>query len=258
MTDWIFTGHNNIPAPLINGKRQPAIRPYEPFDCTAEYRARFVGTPNDRKLMTVADYEKRLRTFDLGQLLSEMRTRKINVSPADVRDCRWLPKPLALHRLFVAALHYVEDPEWIEEGVPSDPPMVPALREGTDGHRYAQRYEGFVDGLALAQADASHAAMPIRRGVREYILDDVRLTEAELMAEWIDRLMEPLLAATADAVAAGDAPPVNGNGHASDDLADRRERVKHLLGAGKTQKAIAELLGVSRSTVRNDIKALGL
>jgi len=245
MADWIFTGKQNLQGPLVNGKPGSLVRPYEPFDAPVQWRQQFEKMPHiHRRIMTIADYKRWLATLTWAQLLTEMKHRGVNTSPADVRDCRWLLTPLDLYRLLRAALTEIEDPEWVAAGQLGDVAYVPTFLEGSHGARHAARYAGHLDAITVAQADATYASAPIRQAVRAYVLADTGLTEPELMAVWIDKLMEPFL-----------------NPNAGDDEAerqDRRARVAELFGEGVSQAEIARQLAVSRNTVRKDLASSGL
>lgn len=256
MADWIFTGDQNIRGEQTSADSAgELIRPFTPFACSANWRGTQRRNPVvDRRLMTVQDYERSLRPRTLHQLLAESqrvskllkafsveRAREITTNPIDVVHAKWMLEA----RTVVDA---VRDAVVVRHVEGEEEPRL-SVAEQTPGARFVADYD--LDLSEVTRGPAEEASGYVRAAIVRYLEGRTGHTEDELRSLMVDNLMRPLFRLQG--------VPSQEEAEAASKEAERqsrREKVSLLARGGLAQQKIAELLGISRSTVQADLKAV--
>lgn len=228
---WIFTGSHNL-----RHEDGTLVEPFVPFDCSTQWRDSFGRTSAiGRRIMTVADYEKRIRLWDLKALINECRRRKLPPRPADTADVQWILRP--------------------QNAVTE----LAAGRGEVLVHRYG------VDKDRVLELPLKDGMKRIVRTVTDWLLDDLEMTAEEFRSALVDTLMAPIRDVIPQQVSSSageknaqeEAPADEGLDPDSLSIDERRELVRKMRLEKRTLGDIAETLDVSVSTIQRDLNAVG-
>ena len=239
--DWIFIGDHNLRGEAqvqhrLGGEapKGELIEPFVPFDCSAQWRASYRRSPRiDRQIMTIDDYARRLETYTLAQLFNEARRRVITNAPVPVQDAANILRPSSVY-------------EKIRNAVIANERSVVAKRYG-------------LDAVAIANSTPELARIEIIRGATRYICDRAKKTESEIRSQLVENLIAPIRKLQEQARGGSEEPSEPSEVETQPEVLtveERREKVSQLLQDGWTQKAMGQVLGVSRSTIQLDIASV--